>query len=665
MSISAWTLGLTALLALTTVGDSADNHVFFNRQRPIFINQGQWTVTFVHDISYLRRHATRTLSHIGAVRRIAQSLRSRNEQSKDSQAYRKAFTTQYWETRDLYDLLKGQTDRLTDTLQRLTGHNNVKRSLLPLGNLMSFLFGVSSSTDVERISKQIEILAKSQEKVVHTVSESLSIINVTRTELEKNRDAINDLIESATKLDTRIDKVAQATEAVATKLVSFQNFVFSHMQVESCISEARFLAQRLINYFDHLNQKIDMLAHGRISPIVIEPSLLQATLESVVDKLPPNWDLPRSVKSDIWYYYKQLRCGSLFKNQRINIICTIPLVDKANKFDLVKAVSVPVPLDNSSITVQTKLEFNHFAISVEGTKYMAVSEHEFTACSLMQGNYCPLSAAVMERDRLNMPCTVALYLKQKPAIRLQCKTEVAARSLLPQVNYIGQELWAISVSETELLSINCLQGERRMINLLPPVTVIRVSEGCKATCKRFTIPLYAKLRSHVKLNIEEGPGLPRLVANVSVPNFWKDLKTIKSLAQKQKIHLPTKLAKIPKIDLKRLIDDLNTPAPEPTPPNHWAEYLAFALVLVALVACGIMTYYLMSQEQCKTKFKGFTKGVCFSKSGQTSKDMAVWAPKPGAGEAPSPDEDCTARIPLGAKTQDICFRELPGLRPLT
>ena len=72
-----------------------------------------------------------------------------------------------------------------------------------------------------------------------------------------------------------------------------------------------------------------------------------------------------------------------------------------------------------------------------------------------------------------------------------------------------------------------------MINL-QLVIVIRVSEGCKAICKRFTIPLYAKLHSHVKLNIEEG--LPRLVANGSVPKFWKDLiEIIKNLAQKQNI----------------------------------------------------------------------------------------------------------------------------------
>ena len=138
----------------------------------------------------------------------------------------------------------GQTDRPYDTLQQLIGYNNVKRSLLPLENLLSGLlykamvlgmyynqvvlvlkmnllrihlflrkegygygwFGhniapydtppmpsqypqnLSSSTDVECISHQIKILAKSQEKVVHTVSESLSVINVIHTWLEKNRD---------------------------------------------------------------------------------------------------------------------------------------------------------------------------------------------------------------------------------------------------------------------------------------------------------------------------------------------------------------------------------------------------------------------------------------------------------------------------------------------
>ena len=66
---------------------------------------------------------------------------------------------------------------------------------------MSTLFGTMSESDLENINENINILAKNQEKIVHDLDMSLSVLNMTRIQVSENRRSIMDLIICIQKLD--------------------------------------------------------------------------------------------------------------------------------------------------------------------------------------------------------------------------------------------------------------------------------------------------------------------------------------------------------------------------------------------------------------------------------------------------------------------------------
>ena len=64
-----------------------------------------------------------------------------------------------------------------------------KSSILPiLGELMHTLIGTLSEKDLENINKNINILASNQERIIHDLDISLSVLNLTLNKLLKTED---------------------------------------------------------------------------------------------------------------------------------------------------------------------------------------------------------------------------------------------------------------------------------------------------------------------------------------------------------------------------------------------------------------------------------------------------------------------------------------------
>ena len=95
-------------------------------------------------------------------------------------------------------------DRLTDIHSRfynLIGttrnhpSNIVKRSLLPLGNILGFLFGTASSDDIKGLKKDIQNLYANQVKHGEILNEVITITNISRGLIHENGLTISNLID--------------------------------------------------------------------------------------------------------------------------------------------------------------------------------------------------------------------------------------------------------------------------------------------------------------------------------------------------------------------------------------------------------------------------------------------------------------------------------------
>ena len=87
-----------------------------------------------------------------------------------------------------------------------------KRSLLPLGGVLSFLFGTADRHDVNAIKKDVKALYDNQMRQSEVLDDVLSITNVSRGLITENRLKINNLIDSVLTLNETLTKTEKELE---------------------------------------------------------------------------------------------------------------------------------------------------------------------------------------------------------------------------------------------------------------------------------------------------------------------------------------------------------------------------------------------------------------------------------------------------------------------
>ena len=90
--------------------------------------------------------------------------------------------------------------------------NVVKGSLLPLGNMLGFLFGTASSGDIKGLKKDIQTLHANQVKHGEILNEVSTITNISNDLIHENRLTINDLINSVEFLNETLVNIHEDIE---------------------------------------------------------------------------------------------------------------------------------------------------------------------------------------------------------------------------------------------------------------------------------------------------------------------------------------------------------------------------------------------------------------------------------------------------------------------
>ena len=99
-----------------------------------------------------------------------------------------------------------------------------QRSLIPtIGQLMSTLFGTVSENNIDNINWNIKALASNQQQIIHDLDVSVSVLNLTRMQVNENRRSIMDLIRVIQKLGSKIRKLEQTFEQKFVWLKQFMH----------------------------------------------------------------------------------------------------------------------------------------------------------------------------------------------------------------------------------------------------------------------------------------------------------------------------------------------------------------------------------------------------------------------------------------------------------
>lgn len=92
---------------------------------------------------------------------------------------------------------------------------------------MSVLFGTVPDADLMNIHNSVKDLAKNNERIIHNLEHSMTILNLSRIQISKNRRVIVELIISVQKLDGKIRFVKEIFQQRFVKLEHFINTVYN------------------------------------------------------------------------------------------------------------------------------------------------------------------------------------------------------------------------------------------------------------------------------------------------------------------------------------------------------------------------------------------------------------------------------------------------------
>lgn len=116
----------------------------------------------------------------------------------------------------------------------------LKRAVVPtVGKSISVMFGTVSENSIKIIRRKMKNIKEDQKVLAQVVRESISILNITQSELAKNRATINWLVN---KMETPQEEVGNVTD----RLIELNSFVEQYFQLIAIINKFRQTSQSLI-----------------------------------------------------------------------------------------------------------------------------------------------------------------------------------------------------------------------------------------------------------------------------------------------------------------------------------------------------------------------------------------------------------------------------------
>ena len=455
-----------------------------------------------------------------------------------------------------------------------------KRSILPfIGSAAKFLFGTVTENDLYKVKNAIRKLVQEQSTLRHVVRENLSIVNVTRTEIKENRHTINAMISTLHDMNSEISNV---TNQIQHQLHNFEEFMLLYLHTDLIIQEVRETTQRAVSYINTINQQLNAFASGIIPQSVISPQQLQSILISISRQLPSNLILPADPLSDIWFYFKTLRCILMTRNRRFLVISSLHLNDVKSHFNIFHVINVPIGLKTTSMVGFYKTDANLLALSTDHTQYMKLSDNEASICIRNSANLCAPDQPIFPTIN-SKSCTIALFLNKD--INQNCHRIVRSDIILPQAFYIFKGTWVVTLREPLKMTLTCHSSTRSDITLQPYYQVIMLESDCHAYSDKLILPSFFQRRSEP--NIENSFATLLTPYNQSNnPMVWKPF--IDYHSSNKDIKIPDKMKNTLQIPMSHLIKSIDEQKFQVNNNKVWSwkEYVLLITVTITLILIG-------------------------------------------------------------------------------
>ena len=590
---------LGSLLVSHVFGLFTSENVVFQKTNEVFINDSHWSVTFVHDLRPFQNLISQIKSDLARTDEIVKTI---------TNFYKRSNLTGYVET---FESLHVEIDLLTDTYKSVyenfdeyqslsVDSERGKRSLIPIiGQLMSTLFGTVSENELDNINRNIKALASNQQQIIHDLDVSLSVLNLTRMQVSENRRSIMDLIIIVQKLDSKIRQLKQTFEQ---KFVRLEQFIHTYLQFKMILDEIRLTTQDAVFYLENLKSELNMLSMHHLSTNTISPKDLKKLLTDVESKLPNNFELSKSPRKDIWYFYKTLTCITYLEDNEIRVVLKIPLINTREEYEIYRIHNLPLPMhrvlpNQTDILLKYSLETEILMISKDKAKFSLLSESAFQMCNSYHFQFCNPETAFYQTN-VNKFCVIALFRQNAHDIKTFCKQMVVLDQKLPTTNYLSYGIWIVVTDKPLTFTLNCQSYEPKIgdIKIAPPFGIIKLNNTCKASNKYLQLPEYFGKHSH----FERSDPLQVLLKlhNISQFSIWNDSKA--EFEKFRLISLPSHLSGLKEIPMQSFLRETRAyktvNVDDNQNDNSWT-FVAIIIVVSAL-AVIVIVWLMVRKRNC-------------------------------------------------------------------
>lgn len=531
-------------------------NVIFHKVHDIFLTNGHWLVSFVHELQPYAMFVDKIKGHIELTDTVLKSQIQYYHMSNLT-GYAATFQSLQLEIGLLNNSYQNVKDSFAD--YQTMHSDRTKRSLLPIvGQAMSVLFGVVTETDLENINRNIKTLAENQKQIIHDLKETVSVVRLNQEHISENRRAIIDLIVTIQRLD---NKIAKLREVFERKFIRLEQFIHAYIQFQLIMDEINLMSQNAVKYLENLKSELNLLSLNHLSISTISPKNLKQLLLEIETKLPLNLGLPEDPRANIWYYYNTLHCMTYLEENEVRIVLNIPLISIVEKYEIYKIHSLPVPMKNHTYVskeinkhylAEYNLESTTIMISTDKTKYALLKEHTYLSCVNPYIRHCNVKSAIYQVN-LSKLCVIALFMGYKDNSKRFCTSKVRVDKNLPMAKYISHGIWIVTLNISLDFTYMCrYKKDTETIRIKPTFGIIQLNNTCTATSKYLTLPEYYE--NHNSVKVKDAMESLLLLSKLSEFKIWHSFKAMIADENMSPVEMPPSLLGMNEIPMTQFIN---------------------------------------------------------------------------------------------------------------
>ncbi|KAL4083809.1 hypothetical protein QTP88_029125 [Uroleucon formosanum] len=260
--------------------------------------------------------------------------------------------------------------RILGSNHRTSEHpNRQPRGLInAVGRLANILFGVCSDKDAEFFYKNIEDLARSEDKHVHLSQEQIRIVSSVMNNVNST---MHELLADDQKLQKNINKIEeQSRRSVATiNVLEIQNTFLEHTAILTVFLNQ--FAWETQNLQSIVNSALNGLMHTNVYP----PSKLIHELKQIQLTLPSTLELPITESHlSIPELFRTSKLSVVYIQQNLVFVTRIPLLSNL-RFNLFHNIPLPIPTN----TYQAQ----YLAISDTNEYHFSLTDDQYEKCETL------------------------------------------------------------------------------------------------------------------------------------------------------------------------------------------------------------------------------------------------------------------------------------------